>query len=204
MPIIKHNDGLSGEDWARADFYALLSVLYAKPIEQTLLSQIAQSAIMNQAENTALGKAWDALIKLASTSTADQWIDEYNSLFVGVGKPDILLNSSYFLSGFLHEKPLAHLRDDLHLLGLGRSHQVYDTEDHISFLCEVMRYLITSDSPPRPFEQQSQFFHTHIASWVGRLLDVIDEHPQAHIFKTVSQLTRTFFEVEQLSFDFEV
>ena len=204
MSEINSYDGLSGEDWARADFYALLSVLFAKPIEQNLLDQIAQSELMNQADSTALGQAWLALIDAAKNSQANEWADEYNTLFVGVGKPDILLNSSYYLSGFLHEKPLAHLRDDLNLLGLGRAHQVYDTEDHISFLCEVMRYLITTDSPPRPVVQQSQFFQTHIATWVQRLLDAVSQHPQAKFFVIVSQLARAFFEVEQMSFDFEV
>ncbi len=204
MTRIHHIDGLTGEDWARADFYALLSVLYANPLSPQLLQQIAQSALMNQSEETPLGRAWLALIEAAGHRPLDDWQTEYNTLFVGVGKPEIFLNSSYYLSGFLHEKPLAQLRSDLSVLGLGRALQVFETEDHLSFLCEVMRYLITTDSPPRSIDDQRHFFQTHIASWVYKVLDVIDQHPHADLFITVGHLARAFFEVEQMSFDFEV
>jgi len=195
---------LSGEDWARADFYALLSNLFFAAPSADLRNNIAASELMLEDDSTVLSTDWLALIAAAKTHSVEAIEEEYNALFIGVGKADLMMFGSYHQSGFLNEKPLVHLRQDLQGLGLSRVSGVHDTEDHLAFLCEVMRHLIVEMSPPRPFSDQRAFFNTHICSWVFKFLDELDAHPRADFYKVVGRLARTFFEVERQSFDFEV
>jgi TorA maturation chaperone TorD len=195
---------LSGEDWARADFYALLSNLFFAAPNLELRNNIAASELMLAQDASLLSADWLALIEAAKGRSVDVIEEEFNALFVGVGKADLMMFGSYHQSGFLNEKPLIYLRDDLQRLGLGRVQGVHETEDHLAFLCEVMRYLIVEASPPRPFSDQRDFFNAHICSWVFKFLDELDAHPRADFYKVVGRLTRSFFEVERLSFDFEV
>ena len=93
---------------------------------------------------------------------------EYDALFGGVGKPEVYLFGSHYLSGFLNEKPLARLRDDLAALGLARDEAMPETEDHIAYLCEVMRYLIAGDDVAvANLTRQREFFAAHLQPWVG-------------------------------------
>ena len=111
---------------------------------------------------------------------------EYNALFGGVGKPEIYLFGSHYLSGFLNEKPLAALRTDLAALGLGRDDTMSETEDHVAYLCEVMRYLIAGDDVEvANLTQQQKFFTTHLQPWVMRMCDDIAAHPKARFYATL-------------------
>jgi TorA maturation chaperone TorD len=196
--------GLSGEDWARADFYALLGNLFHAAPTADLLRSLASSSVMTGNPDTDLSVAWSALIEAAKQTDAAQVCDEYEGLFVGVGKPELLMFGSYYQAGFLNEKPLVRLRDDLAALGLERQRQTTETEDHLAFLCEVMRFLIVDANPPKPFSDQKAFFSEHVASWVFRFLDDLQAHPKARFYGATGQLARAFFDVERQSFDFEV
>lgn len=97
------------------------------------------------AASSALTQAWRKLVARAGQTTAGQADDEYTELFIGVGKPEVFLYGSYYQAGFMNEKPLVVLRDDLRRYGLERTEGVTETEDHLATLCEVMRYLIAGD-----------------------------------------------------------
>ena len=143
------------EETARAEVYGLLSALYYAPPSAELLAQIRVAVTEAPAAGGFLEEPWRALVAEARALTDAQVQSEYNALFAGVGKPEVNLYGSHYLSGFLNEKPLAALRDDLAALGLARSEAMSETEDHIAYLCEVMRFLIAGDTWPCPTSRAS-------------------------------------------------
>ena len=190
-----------GEETARADLYGLLAALYSAPPSQDLIDTIASARKEGEGEGI-LQHAWAELVSVCRTAQAEAVRDEYETLFIGTGKPEVMLYGSYYLSGFLMEKPLAALRTDLANLGLERDESVPETEDHIAMLCEVMRYLIASnDIAQGSLASQQEFLGTHMQPWLVRLCDAIDAHPSTRFYRAVTGLARAFFEVEMQAFD---
>lgn len=188
-----------GEEAARAELYGLLAALFYAPPPQALLDAIADAPA---AGNTALELAWNELGAACRGTRQDVVRDEYERLFIGVGKPDILLYGSFYLSGFLMEKPLAELRTDLAQLGLERSDVLVESEDHLAALCEVMRHLIVSDDAVNGgLASQQKFFGTHMGPWVRECCETVENHPDARFYKLAARLARQFFEVEMQAFD---
>jgi TorA maturation chaperone TorD len=127
---------------------------------------------------------------------------EFDALFGGIGKPDILPYASSHLSGFLNERPLAQLREDLQELGLTRDDAMAETEDHLSYLCEVMRYLIAGDDVAvANLTRQREFFARHLQPWLDTLCEDILAHPRARFYAAVAGFTQAFASVEQQGFD---
>lgn len=189
----------TGEETARADLYGLLATLFYAPPSQALLDTIASARAEGEG---VLEQAWASLVTASKTATSEQVREEYESLFIGVGKPEVMLYGSYYLSGFLMEKPLAELRTDLAAMGLERSEQVVESEDHIASLCEVMRYLIASDDVLHAnLATQKKFFGTHLQPWCVELCAALASHPAACFYGVVATLAKEFFEVEALAFD---
>jgi TorA maturation chaperone TorD len=199
----KSDDLLAGEDWARADFYGLISQLFSGRVTDEFLARFREIDRSEMDVTSPLGFEFSELVRVVSTVDAKQINAEFDENFIGVGKPDVMLYGSYYIAGFLNEKPLIALRDDLARFGLARDEGMVETEDHIAFLCEVMRYLILADDPPVAFAEQQAFFQQHVAPWYGRLSDAIESAPRTDFYKTVSRLARVFFDVETQSFDFE-
>ena len=143
------DENLTPEDLARADLYGLLALLFYEPPSLELLKKIAQfgqdTDLGIEDESSLLYAPWQDLVKIAKSSTPEEWQEEYENAFIGVGKQEIFLYGSYYLTGFLNEKPLAALREALLKLGLQASDDISETEDHIACLCEVMRYLIAGE-----------------------------------------------------------
>ena len=139
----------------------------------------------------------------ATTATAAA--DEYDALFGGVGKPEIYLFGSWYLSGFLNEKPLAALRGDLAERGLSRDESMTETEDHFACVCEVMRYLIAGDDVEvANLTQQQKFFSAHVQSWAPALCEAIAAHPKARFYAALAGFTAAFISVETQGFDLMV
>ena len=196
---IKFESPDQGEETARADLYGLLATLYSAPPSQDLLDTIASA---RSEGDGVLQQAWAELVAACRGADAETVRDEYETLFIGTGKPEVMLYGSYYLSGFLMEKPLAALRTDLAALGLERDESVPETEDHIAMLCEVMRYLIASnDIAQSSLAGQQAFFAAHMQPWLVRLCDAIDAHASARFYRAVTNLARNFFEVEMQAFD---
>lgn len=203
-PSLDNQDELiAGEDWARADFYALLAQLYSGKTTDEFLARF-RSMEWEQLDRTSpLGFEFSELVRAVEQTDAKTINQEFDDAFIGVGKPDVMLFGSYYMAGFLHEKPLVDLRDDLAKLGLTRDDALVETEDHIGFLMEVMRYLILEDNPPIPIADQQAFFQKHIAPWYAKMTDAIEQSGNTNFFKTVGRLTHVFLDIETQSFDFE-
>jgi TorA maturation chaperone TorD len=149
-----------------------------------------------------LEEPWREVVALARAMDNDAVATEYDSLFGGVGKPEVYLFGSHFLSGFLNDKPVARLRTDLAALGLERDEAVTETEDHIAYLCEVMRYLIAGDDVAvANLTRQREFFAVHLQPWVNTLCDTIGRHPKARFYAAVANFTQAFISIEIQGFD---
>lgn len=196
---IKFESQDQGEETARADVYGLLATLLYAPPSQDLLDTIGNAPVEG---TSVLEQAWAELVAVCKTAQQENAREEYEQLFVGVGRPEVMLYGSFYLSGFLMEKPLAELRTDLAGLGLQRSDGVVESEDHLASLCEVMRYLIASDDVVHAnLAAQEKFFNTHMRAWVLDCCAAIEASQNAHFYKPVACLARIFFEVEMQAFD---
>ncbi|RYF78085.1 MAG: molecular chaperone [Comamonadaceae bacterium] len=190
------------EETARAELYGLLSQLYYAAPGAELLSALRVAVTEAPAAGGFLQEPWQQLVSAARTLDDAAIALEFDRLFGGVGKPEVYVYASHYLSGFLNEKPLARLRGDLQQLGLARDETMPETEDHIAYLCEVMRYLIAGDDMAVcNLTAQRDFFATHLQAWVGPMCDVLTAHPQARFYAAVAQFTRAFVSVEMQGFD---
>ena len=193
------------EDLARADLYGLIARLFHKAPDQELLNQIATS-IPNgqeaQAEDAPLAKVWHSVVEVAKSNSAKAWHDEFDLNFISVGRPNVVLNGSFYMAGHLNEKPLVDIRRALETFGLESAEEVTETEDHLSALCEVMRYLIAGDDVEiSNLTNQRVFFNSHIRPWYDELCDAIEDIPEMHLYHPVAALTREFLAIEGQSFD---
>ncbi len=190
------------EETARAEVYGLLAVLYYAPPEPELMESLRVAVTDAPAAGGFLEEPWRQLIGIARDMTDAFIADEYVALFGGVGKPEVYLFGSHYLSGFLNEKPLARLRTDLSTLGLARGDDMPETEDHVAYVCEVMRYLIAGDDVAvANLARQQEFFATHVQPWVMALCDSIAAHPKARFYAALAAFTRAFMNVEVQGFD---
>ena len=190
------------EETARAEIYGLLAALYYAPPTPDLLAQLRVAATETPAPGAFLQEPWTELVAVARSMPDADIQSEYNTLFGGMGKPEVYLFGSHYLSGFLNEKPLAALRGTLLALGLGRSDAMSETEDHIAYLCEVMRYLIAADDVAvANLTAQRQFFGDHVQNWALLLCDALGVHPKARFYVAVATFTRAFMSIEAQGFD---
>ena len=195
------NDGLD-EEIARAEVYGLLAQLYQAPPAPELLANLRVAATEAPVAGAFLVEPFRQLVGAARACSDDAVADEFEALFGGVGKPEVWAYGSHYLSGFLNDKPLVRLRSDLAALGLGRDESRAETEDHIAYLCEVMRYLIAGDDVAvANLTQQQRFFAAHLQPWVERLCEAIAAQPRAEFYRAVALFTQAFMNVEAQGFD---
>jgi TorA maturation chaperone TorD len=191
---------LAEEDALRADFYDLLAALLARPPSREMLK--ACGAMVGGEDD--LGRAVDALSRLARTVTPDAAKREYNALFIGLGRGEVLPYASYYMTGFLNEKPLATLRNDMAALGVERADENRDPEDHIASLCEIMAGLIRGRYRGAvPLARQREFFNRHLAPWVSHVFADIEAAQSAALYAPVGAMGRLFAEIEKTAFKLE-
>ena len=190
------------EETARAEVYGLLAALYYAPPTPEMLAQLRAAATEAPAAGGFLEEPWRDLVACARALTDEDIATEYDNLFGGVGKPELYLFGSHYLSGFLNEKPLVALRKDLAALGLARDEAMSETEDHVACLCEVMRYLIAGDDVAvANLARQRDFYASHLQPWVMAMCDAITAHPKARFYVALAGFTRAFASVEAQGFD---
>jgi len=190
------------EELARAELYGLLARLWLAPPDDALLEQFRVAVTEAPHRGGWLEAPWHDLVAALRGTTAAQAAAEFAALFQSVGKPEVFAHASYYLTGFLNEKPLAQLRSDLAVLGLGRDAQSLETEDHVAYVFEVMRYLIAGDDVAVcNLEQQRRFFRAHVQPWVEALCETTLAHPRADLWRAVAVFTREFMLVETQGFD---
>jgi TorA maturation chaperone TorD len=190
------------EETARAEIYGLLAQLWYAPPLPELLSALRMAVTEAPAAGAFLEEPWREVVGAARTLADDAIADEYQALFGGVGKPELYLFASHYLTGYLNERPLARLRDALAGLGLARDEAMPETEDHIAYLCEVMRYLIAGDDVGvANLTRQRDFFAQHLQPWVNAMCDAVAAHPRARFYARVADFTRAFTSIEAQGFD---
>ncbi len=182
-------------DAARAQEYALLAVLLARAPDAALLERIAQL----RGDATPLGVAHAALAQAADGASAERIAREFFDLFIGVGRGELLPYGSYYLTGFLNERPLARLREDLHALGIERIETQSEPEDHAAILCEIMAGLIGGRFPAT-VDRQRQIFEKHLAPWIGRFFADLAVAEAADFYRHVGAVGRLFIEIETEGF----
>jgi TorA maturation chaperone TorD len=202
QPIAMAQSSALDEETARAEVYGLLALLYYAPPEPSLMADLRVAVTEAPAAGGFLEEPWRAVVSAARQLSDEAIASEYDALFGGVGKPEVYLFGSQYLSGFLNERPLAQLRTDLAALGLARGDEMPETEDHIAYLCEVMRYLIAGDDVEvSNLARQQEFFARHLQPWALLLCDAIAAHPKARFYAALAGFTRAFVSVEVQGFD---
>ncbi|MBS0328159.1 MAG: molecular chaperone TorD family protein [Proteobacteria bacterium] len=188
---------LAPEDEGRSDIYGLLGRLYADGPDAALLASIAGAPRMEGA--SAFAGAWNRLADASGAIEAADAMQEYTDLFVGVGKSEVNLHASFWISGFTMERPLAQLRGELATLGLTRREGVNMLEDHLSALCESMRMLIAGDAErgPASYEIQRAFFERNLAPWVFDCCIAIGDSPIANFYRGVAECTSAFMTIDR-------
>jgi TorA maturation chaperone TorD len=180
---------------ARAQEYALPATLLARPPDMALLKKLATL----ESDGTALGLAHQALAAAAARKDAAAVAREYFDLFIGVGRGELLPYGSYYLTGFLHERPLARLRADLAMLGIERVKGQCEPEDHAAILCEIMAGLVAGEFAA-PVERQRYFFDRHLAPWIARFFADLEGAKAADFYRRVGAIGRLFIEIETAAF----
>lgn len=188
------------EDLARAEHYALLARLFYAAPDAAVLDMLVQAADVFAQGRGPLADAWRELGEIAGTVTPEAVEDEYSQLFLTIGRPDVMLFSSFYLAGFLMEEPLADLRDVLAELGLARRPGIGESEDHISALCEVMRHLVVTGPDAAGIARQRKFFADQIQPWYGQMCEALQSRADAAFYGRVAGLARAFFDIEGEAF----
>lgn len=188
---------ISDEDAARAQCYTLLAQLLNAPPSQQLL-EIARGL---KSDDSDLGQALNALASVAQRTTVEAANREYSDLFIGLARGELLPYASYYLTGFLQEKPLAELRGDMAKLGIVRREGVPEPEDHIGSLCEMMAGLITGVfGAPASLADQQRFFARHLGVWAPRFFEDLQAAKAAVLYMPVGRIGRVFMTIEVEAF----
>jgi TorA maturation chaperone TorD len=184
-------DDLDPIDRARADEYALLGLLLIRAPARDLLRRLSTL----KGDATPLGMAHLQLGLAAGAARERENESEFFRLFIGLGRGELLPYASYYLTGFLHERPLAKLREDLADLGIERAERVHEPEDHIAMLCEVMSGLISRQFLSEKTDEKT-FFDRHLKLWVRRFFADLELVSTTDFYKAVGTLGRTFMTIE--------
>jgi len=187
-------------DHARSQEYALLASLLLTPPDADFLARLS---CLQDGDATPLGRAHADLGRAAASASADAVGREYFDLFIGIGRGELLPYASYYLTGFLNERPLARLRGDMMRLGLERADGHCDPEDHLGTLCEIMSGFAGNHFVV-PANDEQDFFARHIAPWAGRFFADLENAKAAKFYRAVGTIGRLFIEIESEAFAMEM
>lgn len=188
-------------DQIRASSYALLAALLANPPSEALLSQL-QEIETDKDDLKDIVNAWSMLKLAAQRHDAASIADEYHVLFIGIGRGELVPFASWYLTGFLMEKPLAHLRQRLSELGFEQQADVYEPEDHAAALCEVISQLILDEGTD--FETERAFYEDFIGNWMKRFFTDLQQTESSGFYRAVGQLGEAFLDIENRYFSMMV
>lgn len=183
------------EDRLRADLYDFLAAFLARPPDETLLKRTAAL----EGDASPLGEAIGALARVArktrSVKAAEQ---EFNALFIGLGRGELMPYASFYLTGFLNEKPLAQLRKDMMQLRIVRAENVFEPEDNIAALMEMMAGLIMGRfSAPASLQVQKTFWNKHIGPWAEYFYSDLEAARNSVLYASVGSVGRVFMDIER-------
>ncbi|KNX40117.1 chaperone protein TorD [Roseovarius tolerans] len=188
---------ITEEDALRADLYDFLAALLARPPGQDLLDKTAALS----GDQSDMGQAIAALARVARVSKPGAVESEFNALFIGLGRGELLPYASYYLTGFLNEKPLAGLRRDMAARGMTRAENVYEPEDNIASCMEMMAGLIRGRfGKPATLAEQQVFFAKHVGPWAGHFFSDLEAARNSVLYASVGVVGRVFMEIEAQGF----
>ncbi|RVJ83412.1 molecular chaperone TorD [Sinorhizobium medicae] len=190
---------LDDVDQARADEYALLASLLITPPDS---GSLARLSYLSDNSDTPLGRAHIVLAQAAASYSHEAIRREYSELFIGVGRGELLPYASYYLTGFLNERPLARLRADMARFGIERAEGHPEPEDHLASVCEMMSGFACNHFAVSPDEEQD-FFKRHVEPWAGRFFSDLEHAKGAKFYRSVGTVGRLFIEIESEAFAME-
>lgn len=191
---------VDAEDLLRADMYDFLSAFLARPPSGILLTQASKL----QGDESDIGQGIAALARLSSAIDPRDAHREYNALFIGLGRGELLPHGSYYLTGFLNEKPLARLRADMARMGIEREANVFEPEDNIASVCEMMSGLIRGRfGDCASVADQKEFFEAHLAPWAELFFKDLEGAESSVLYAPIGTIGRAFIAVEQNAFRME-
>jgi len=182
------------EQQYRASAYALLAALLREAPTQALLDHVKQLSPDGDVEPDALSTSMAALAEAAEKFDPGQLEDEFNALFIGIGKGELSPYCSWYLTGFLMEQPLSDLRDDLRRLGFERNADTHEPEDHAAAIFEVFSVMISETSG---LDEQRSFFEKHMQPWLEQFFTDLGNARSANFYRSVARFGAAFIELEQ-------
>lgn len=188
-------EAISREDEFRANAYGLLANLLARVPSRELLDGLKAIEITEGEQDNSMAAAWKTLAMAAQRTTQEAVDDEYHALFIGIGRGELVPYGSWYLTGFLMERPLAQLRQDLKILGFERQDDVKEPEDHAGALMETMHMMVL-DAGIGDHEQK-RFFDRHLEPWIGKFFEDLQNARSAGFYSAVGVLGAQFIEVEK-------
>src|SRR6056297_1884132 len=187
-------NALKDAEKTRVATYTVLARLFRAAPDKELLRNLAECGEDNAGSK--LTTAWDDLAKASRRADPNALDHEFHALFIGLGRGEVLPYASWYLSGFLLDKPLARLREDLARLGIDRAEDVTESEDHFAALCETMALLVAPEDGI-DLSGQKHFFDRHIQPWFGHFLADVQAAKSVDYYRPVARLAQAFFEFEQ-------
>ena len=184
------------EEVLRADLYDLVGALLARPPSAELLRKVAAL----QGDGSPLGQSIGALATMAGHLRAEAVELEFNQLFIGLTRGELMPYASYYMTGFLHEKPLAVLRNDMRRLGIERTPNTFEPEDNMASLCETMAGLIRGTFGPGGLGPQKDFYQAHLAPWAGHFFTDLEGAKASVFYAPLGAVGRVFMEIEREAF----
>jgi TorA maturation chaperone TorD len=186
----------------RAAIYRLLGASLSHPPNSALLETL--QSLPAQEDSGPISRALDNLARAAQLTTLAAARQEYGALFIGIARGQLVPYASFYLTGFLHDRPLARLREDLAALGLAPVPGHPDPEDHAGTLCELMAGFIDGGhGVPQPLDAQHRFFTRHVSSWLDRFFSDLAAVESAPMYAALGALGQAFLDVERSAFQLE-
>ncbi len=194
---VSKTETLSEEDLLRAQMYRFLARLLAAPPDAATLEVVSRL----KGDDTDLGQGLSTCAVLAGKTSVADAEREYNALFIGLGRGELVPFGSYYLAGFLNEKPLAKLRQHMIQLQMARADDVSEPEDHIASLCEMMAGMIDGlYGGEDNLHGQQAFFETHLASWAPQFFQDLEGAESSKLYAPIGTVGRVFMEIESTAF----
>lgn len=197
MTMVQKHSEVAEEDRLRADLFNYLGLMLAGPPDEMLLAQTAGLT----GDASPLGRAIEGLARVAKVTRPKSVITEYHALFIGLGRGELLPYASYYMTGFLNEKPLANLRADMAAQGIARAPNTFEPEDNIASLMEMMGGMIVGRfGDMAPLGRQKEFFNKHIGSWATHFFSDLQVAKSSVLYASLGAVGAEFLAIEQEGF----
>ncbi len=193
--MVETNAVVAEGEAVRAHAYSLLGALLGRPPTEEILGLLRQIEPDSGTDGRDMASAWACLRLAGERASVGPLDDEYHDLFIGIGRGEVVPYGSWYLTGFLMDRPLAVLRGDLAELGFERQDDVKEPEDHIAALCEIMAMLISNEE--HDIAVQRRFFQAHIEPWGKNFFQDLQKAKTARFYRAVGQFGEQFVEFEQ-------